>query len=84
VAAKLLRRGALVRYADPHVPSLTIHEGEPVPPIELTASELAANDLVVITTRHDAVDWGLYASTPRWCSTLEECALQGRSGWHTL
>jgi UDP-N-acetyl-D-glucosamine dehydrogenase len=84
VAAKLLRRGALVRYADPHVPSLIIHEGAPVRRVELTASELAANELVVITTRHDAVDWDLVREHAPLVLDTRGVRAQGRSGWHTL
>ena len=84
VAAKLLRRGALVRYADPHVPALMIHGGAAVPRVELTASELEASELVVITTRHDAIDWELVREHAALVLDTRGVRAQGRSGWHTL
>jgi nucleotide sugar dehydrogenase len=84
VAAKLMRRGALVRYADPHVPSLMIHGRAGVPRVELSARELEANELVVITTRHDSVDWDLVRKHAPLVLDTRGIRAQGRSGWHTL
>ncbi len=84
VAAKLLRRGALVSYADPHVLSLTMHDGDPVRRAELTASELEANELVVITTRHDSFDWDLVREHAPLVLDTRGVRAQGRPGWHTL
>jgi UDP-N-acetyl-D-glucosamine dehydrogenase len=84
VAGKLLRRGALLRYADPHVASLVIPGGAEVPRVDLTASELEASDLVVITTRHEAVDWDLVRAHAPLVLDTRGVRANGRPGWHTL
>ena len=57
-------KGALVEYHDPHVPSL--QEGErSLASVEWTAERLAAADVVVIVTDHDAVDYDLLAGSGR-------------------
>ncbi|MGH7545113.1 MAG: nucleotide sugar dehydrogenase [Gemmatimonadota bacterium] len=57
-------KGALVEYHDPHVPSL--QEGErTLASVEWTAERLAAADVVVIVTDHDAVDYDLLARSGR-------------------
>ncbi|MDQ2959651.1 MAG: nucleotide sugar dehydrogenase, partial [Candidatus Dormibacteraeota bacterium] len=85
VAQKLIERGADVRYADPHVPSLRLHDGTPMTAVPLTASEVDAADLVVITTRHDAVDWGLVCVRASLVlDTRGVHAGRGHPGWHTL
>jgi UDP-N-acetyl-D-glucosamine dehydrogenase len=84
VAARLLQRGAVVRYVDPHVPALHVHGGESVPRVELSVAELAASDLVVITTPHKAIDWDLVrAHAPRVLDTRGVRG-QGHAEWHTL
>jgi UDP-N-acetyl-D-glucosamine dehydrogenase len=85
VAGKLIDRGADVRYADPHVNAVTLPKGSPLPRVELSATELEANDLVVITTQHDSVDWGLVCEHARTVlDTRGVRAGRGRPGWHTL
>jgi UDP-N-acetyl-D-glucosamine dehydrogenase len=74
VAGRLLGRGALVRYADPHVPSLLTHSG-----IRLEASEL-----VIITTAHAAIDWALVREHAPLVLDTRGVRGQGRAGWHTL
>jgi UDP-N-acetyl-D-glucosamine dehydrogenase len=84
VAARLLARGALVRYADPHVPSLILHGGSTLHSVELTAAELEASELVVITTAHDATDWALVREHAPVVLDTRGVRAQGRAAWHTL
>ncbi|MCP5059781.1 MAG: nucleotide sugar dehydrogenase [bacterium] len=49
-------KGAVIRYHDPHVPELVVEDGI-LKNVELTDDELAAADLVVIITDHEAVDY---------------------------
>jgi UDP-N-acetyl-D-glucosamine dehydrogenase len=85
VAGKLIDRGADVRYADPHVNAVTLPEGTTLPRVELSTTELEANDLVVITTQHDGVDWDLVCERARTVlDTRGVRAGRGRTGWHTL
>jgi UDP-N-acetyl-D-glucosamine dehydrogenase len=84
VAARLLARGALVRYADPHVPFLTLHGGSTLHSVELTAAELEASELVVITTAHDATDWALVREHAPVVLDTRGVRAQGRADWHTL
>ena len=54
---KLLEtKGAMIRYHDPHVPELAMDD-RTLKNVELTDAELAAADLVVIVTDHEAVDY---------------------------
>jgi UDP-N-acetyl-D-mannosaminuronate dehydrogenase len=53
--------------------------------VELSATELEASDLVVITTQHDGVDWDLVCE--RADTVLDTRGVRtgrGRRGWHTL
>jgi UDP-N-acetyl-D-glucosamine dehydrogenase len=85
VAQKLVQRGADVRYADPHVASLALHDGTSLAAVTLSADEVEAADLVVITTRHDAVDWDLVCGRASLVlDTRGVRAGRGRRGWHTL
>jgi UDP-N-acetyl-D-glucosamine dehydrogenase len=84
VASRLLSRGALVRYVDPHVPSLVVHDGVTLHAVDLTAAELEANELVVITTPHDAIDWSLVREHASLVLDTRGVRGQGRAGWHTL
>jgi UDP-N-acetyl-D-glucosamine dehydrogenase len=51
---QLARRGASVDYADPHVPALGERRSLP-----LSADTVAAYDVVLLATDHDAVDYAL-------------------------
>jgi UDP-N-acetyl-D-glucosamine dehydrogenase len=85
VAEKLRERGAVVRYVDPYVTSLTLHDGDQLSRVELRVSELEASDLVVITTRHEAVDWDLVRKhAPLVLDTRGVRSMPGRGGWHTI
>ncbi|MEO8897165.1 MAG: nucleotide sugar dehydrogenase [Candidatus Dormibacter sp.] len=85
VASKLIDRGADVTYVDPHVHSVTLHEATALPRVELTEAELAASDLVVITTQHDGIDWDLVLEhAPIVLDTRGVRRGTGRPGWHTL
>ncbi len=84
VADRLLSRGALVRYVDPHVPSLSVRGGTSLPAVELTAAELEASDLVVITTAHTAIDWALIRERAPLVLDTRGVRGDGRAGWHTL
>ncbi len=84
VAARLLSRGALVRYVDPHVPSISIHGGTTLEAVGLSAAELEASELVVITTAHEAIDWALIRERAPLVLDTRGVRGQGRTGWHTL
>ncbi|HEX6547449.1 MAG TPA: nucleotide sugar dehydrogenase [Candidatus Dormibacteraeota bacterium] len=49
-------RGAVVSYHDPYVPML---ESPALQSNPLSAEFLAAQDCAIVTTDHDAIDWGL-------------------------
>jgi UDP-N-acetyl-D-glucosamine dehydrogenase len=51
---QLARRGAAVDYTDPHVPALGERRSRP-----LSADTVAAYDVVLLATDHDAVDYAL-------------------------
>jgi UDP-N-acetyl-D-glucosamine dehydrogenase len=53
VARKLLRGGAEVMYADPHVSDWTV-DGQPVEQAGLSATAVAAADLVILLQAHSA------------------------------
>jgi UDP-N-acetyl-D-glucosamine dehydrogenase len=63
ILEKLLARGAVVTYHDPHVPRLpkTRRHAIVADSVELTEESIAATDAVVIVTDHDAVDWARIA-----------------------
>jgi UDP-N-acetyl-D-glucosamine dehydrogenase len=84
VADRLLSRGALVRYVDPHVASLPVRGGTSLEAVELTAAELEASDLVVITTAHSAIDWALIRERAPLVLDTRGVRGDGRAGWHTL
>jgi len=84
VADRLVSRGALVRYVDPHVASLSIRGGSILQAVELTAAELEASDLVVITTAHAAIDWALIRERAPLVLDTRGVRGDGRAGWHTL
>ncbi|MGH2866930.1 MAG: nucleotide sugar dehydrogenase [Solirubrobacteraceae bacterium] len=87
VAERLVERGADARYADPHVPSVMLGHGGRLGRVELNRTELEASDLVVITTRHDSIDWDLVRNHATL--VLDTRGVLGGSGpghhvWHTL
>jgi UDP-N-acetyl-D-glucosamine dehydrogenase len=84
VAGRLLARGAVVRYVDPHVAALTIPGDGELPRVDLTAAELEASDLVMITTRHDTIDWDLVRQRASLVLDTRGVRAPGRTGWHTL
>ncbi|MGA7987076.1 MAG: nucleotide sugar dehydrogenase [Candidatus Dormiibacterota bacterium] len=84
VAERLLSRGAVVRYVDPHVPSVSIHGAAALQAVSLTSDELAATDLVVITTVHAAIDWTLIRERAALVLDTRGVRAPGRAGWHTL
>jgi UDP-N-acetyl-D-glucosamine dehydrogenase len=60
----LLRKGAVVRYNDPHIPALPPTRNHPHLRMEsqpLSAGLLAAQDCVVIVADHSAYDWEMVA-----------------------
>jgi UDP-N-acetyl-D-glucosamine dehydrogenase len=63
LAAQLLALGADVRAADPHV--VEEHVDRRVVRVEATEDEVAAADLVVVVTDHDAFDFDLVARSAR-------------------
>jgi UDP-N-acetyl-D-glucosamine dehydrogenase len=58
--AQLVQRGALVDYSDPHVPALGERRS-----VALTADAVAAYDVVLLTTDHDAFDYALLKQCAR-------------------
>ena len=52
----LQRKGALVDYADPHVPTLAVGGGT-LRSVELNDADLSAWDVILILTGHDGCDW---------------------------
>ena len=85
VAEKLRERGAVLRYVDPHVESLVLRDGSDLSRVELTPAAIEASDLVVITTKHDAIDWDLLRGHAALVlDTRGVRADRARQGWHTL
>ena len=84
VAGRLLSRGALVRYAYPHVSSLLTHSGIRLESVALTRAELEASELVIITTAHAATDWALIRERAPLVLDTRGVRGDGRAGWHTL
>jgi UDP-N-acetyl-D-glucosamine dehydrogenase len=85
VIKRLVQRGALVRYVDPHVKSLALHDGVSVARVELGPEELRASELVVIATKHSAVDFDLVRQHAALVlDTRGVRADPGHAGWHTL
>ena len=72
VAERLLALGARVRAADPHV--VLGHAGEGVVRVECTPEEVAAADLVVVLTDHDAFDYELVATARHVLDTRHRLA----------
>jgi len=56
VIARLMDRGAVVTYADPHVPEITF-EGRALKAVEVTDERLAESDCVLILTDHPEFDY---------------------------
>src|SRR2546426_2431150 len=56
IISALRRRGALVSYADPHVPTFPV-DGTELKAVEPTAEELRAADCVLILTDHPEFDY---------------------------
>lgn len=63
----LRKKGASLEYHDPHVPHVGSgrHYSIEQSSVALTAAKLAAADLVLILTDHDAIDWGLVVKHSR-------------------
>jgi UDP-N-acetyl-D-glucosamine dehydrogenase len=49
-------KGGIVSYHDPHIPTVSTHNGKQYRSVELTAETLANADAVVLTTNHSAFD----------------------------
>jgi UDP-N-acetyl-D-glucosamine dehydrogenase len=60
----LREKGADVSYADPYVPSLTVH-GWVMKAVDLTEDELRAADCVLVLTDHPEFDYGAVARHAR-------------------
>jgi UDP-N-acetyl-D-mannosaminuronate dehydrogenase len=52
--------------------------------VALTAAELEASELVIITTAHAAIDWALVREHAPLVLDTRGVRGQGRAGWHTL
>jgi UDP-N-acetyl-D-glucosamine dehydrogenase len=64
VLARLQKRGAEIRYADPYVPTIVI-EGASLKGIDVTDAEVAAADCVLILTDHEEFDYRTIVETAR-------------------
>jgi UDP-N-acetyl-D-glucosamine dehydrogenase len=71
LARKLLRMGADVRGVDPHVADEDTEPG--VVRVDLTPHELAAADLVVVLTDHDAFDLETAVAHARYIVDTRHC-----------
>jgi UDP-N-acetyl-D-glucosamine dehydrogenase len=76
VMARLIGRGAVVEYADPHVPEIAF-EGHSLKAVEVTDERLAEADCVVILTDHQEFDYARIVET----STL---VVDTRGATHTI
>lgn len=64
---KLVKRGAIVAYSDPHVPvfpKMREHHFE-LSSVELTSTTLSSYDCVLVATNHDAFDYDLIRNHAR-------------------
>ncbi len=76
----LLDRGAVLSYHDPHVSALSVR-GAPIKASPVDAETLASQDLVVVLTDHDGVDYdAIAAAAPRLFDTRN--ATRGLAGRH--
>jgi UDP-N-acetyl-D-glucosamine dehydrogenase len=57
----LRHKGAHVSYADPHVPTLLLEDGDSLNGVELRREVLAEADCVVVLTHHSGVDYDFVA-----------------------
>jgi UDP-N-acetyl-D-glucosamine dehydrogenase len=57
VIGLLRKKGAIVEYHDPYIPSLTTHEGEEMRSVLDLMSALRSADLVVAVTNHKDYDY---------------------------
>jgi len=64
IAELLMEKEADIVYHDPYVASFAAG-GVPVPAVELSASELAATDAVVVVTSHNNIDYHLVVRNAR-------------------
>jgi UDP-N-acetyl-D-glucosamine dehydrogenase len=82
VLHKLRVKGALLSYADPYVPTITLGT-ELFQAVEVTPALLSAMDCVVVLTNHSAFDWRLIAASS---PLVVDCrnALKDFSGPHIL
>jgi UDP-N-acetyl-D-glucosamine dehydrogenase len=72
----LKRDGALVDYADPHVPQIR-HNGSMMRARTLSEAAVKSADCVVIATAHPSIDYGLIAKHARTIVDSRN-ALRGR------
>ena len=85
VARLLHKRGAQVAWSDPHVRSAPLDGDMDPHPVEPTADVLSKQDLVVITTDHEAFDWDLVRTHARLVfDTRGVSRRQGHNGWHVI
>jgi UDP-N-acetyl-D-glucosamine dehydrogenase len=85
VLTLLRRAGAMVSYADPHVPGPLELEGGALLAVEISTKVLEAQDLVVIATAHSAFDWDTVRDTARAVlDTRGWSRGQHIPNWHTL
>ena len=61
----LIKRGALVAYADPFIPRVQIPDGTTLATVDLTAPVLQWADCVVVHTAHSVFDWQFVADHAR-------------------
>ena len=77
IIQRLQQAGAVVSYADPHVPLVDAH-GVRLEAVEPTADNLGAADAVLILTDHDDVDYAaVAAAAPLILDTRNACRRRG-------
>ncbi|MCL2412731.1 MAG: nucleotide sugar dehydrogenase [Bacteroidales bacterium] len=59
IIEEVMKKGGVVSYCDPHIPTIKTHDGHTFDSVELSPEVLANADVVVITTKHANFDFDL-------------------------
>jgi len=54
---EVVKKGGIVSYSDPHIPSIITHNGYTFDSVELSPENLEKADVVVVTTKHSVFDF---------------------------
>ena len=68
---KVVQKGGIVSYNDPHIPRITTHEGHSFASVELSAENLSDADVVVVTTKHSIYDFEMIRKHARLIVDLQ-------------